>query len=115
MNKFDSEWIKFMHCLLWKLGKVNIWTFHRVMYELSREKVIDIDGWTWFGERPRSSLVDAIIAIFVMSGVVVERDDELIVKREPPAGCSFGESFDRKVEEAVGRVLGEVRAGAPTS
>lgn len=101
MTKLDEEWIKFIHCLLWRLGEIDEWFFHRILYELSRENIVDIDKWIWFGEWPRSSLLDAVIALFTMSGIVKNIDGKLIIRKEPGFKCIF----ENRVEEVVNKVL----------
>lgn len=103
MTKFDNEWIKFIHCLLWRLGEVDEWVFHKILYELSKENVIEINNWAWYGEWPRSSLVDAVIALFTMSGVIKRESDKLIIKREPRYECVFEDRVEKIISNSVSK------------
>ncbi len=88
MRVFDGEWINYIHCILWRLKSIDEWVFHRVIYELSREDVIPVNGWKWFNEWPRSNEIDALIGFLKLIGVVDVEDSVIKAVKPPVVECS---------------------------
>lgn len=103
MGVFDNNWLKLIHCLLWRLGEIDVWVFHRIMYELSREGLIEINDWTWYGECPRSSEVDAALALFEIINVIEYVDGRVKTRKEPLTQCVFSEKMEEIIEKYRGK------------
>ncbi len=101
LGVFDNSWLKFLHCLLWRLGEIDTWAFHRVVYELSKEGILEINNWIWYGDSPRSAEVDAALALFEIINIVEKTNGHLKVRREPVVKCVF----DDRVEKVLEKVL----------
>jgi len=100
MGVFDNDWLHKIYCILNKLDNVDVWTIHRVFYELSRENIIKIDSWKYYGESPRSAEVDAALAFFEMiNAIKIYGDIVRVVKK--PRECVM----DQRVEEIISRTL----------
>ncbi len=105
MHVFDNEWINYLHCILWELGEVDEWVFHRIVYELSREGAVPVNGWRWFNNWPRSSEVDALIGFLRLLGVVDVVDGVIKAVKPPSIECNrLGIT-----REKVKKILEEVR------
>ncbi len=97
---FDDLWIKRIHCILWRVKRVNQWVLHRMIYELYREGVLRINSWQWMGDWPRSAEVDGVLALLNMIGAIDFSDDTIIAVKPPLGRCS-GDSI---VEKAVNKL-----------
>jgi len=101
LNVFDDSWLGFLHCLIWRLGEVDEWLLHRIVYELSERKVIEVNNWTWFGKWPRSAEVDAAVALLEMVNAV-EGDSNVIKAVKPPVkACELDDQVEAIIEEVV--------------
>lgn len=101
MKPMDSEWLRFLHCLVWSIGRVDEWVLHRIVYELSRENIVEINNWVWFGDSPRSAEVDASIALLEMLGLLAGEDGVVKAVKEPVGECVL----DNRVRNVVEKVL----------
>lgn len=106
MARFDNEWLRFIHCLLVRLSEVDEWVFHKIIYELSKFNIIEVDHWVWYGNWPRSSLIDAVLSLFTLSGIVKYNDGKLIIKRSPNIECIFDDKTEKVVENILSTYCG---------
>jgi hypothetical protein len=96
LDVFDDGWINLIHCILWKLKRVDEWVFHHIMHRLSSEGTIPVDTWKWFGEWPRSTELDALIGFLKMLGVVKAEDGILECVKPPVVDCRrIGLDYDK--------------------
>ena len=106
MGVFDNSWLKLLHCLLWRLGEVDVWVFHKLIYEMNKEGLVEINNWLWYGDWPRSAEVDAALALFEMINVIDRSNGVIKVKRKPVLKC---EELDPRIENVSSRVLNKAR------
>lgn len=98
MSKFSDEWLNNLHCILWLMREVNIWNAHKVLYEASKKGLIKINSWEWFGGKPRSSEVDAAIALLEFANVIVRENDVVKVVRPPLIDCKLISGFEETIK-----------------
>jgi len=98
---FDEKWFKQLYCLLARLGEVDMWVFHRIVYDLSRSGLIEVNNWTWYGDSPRSAEVDAALALLEMIGVVEVSDGRVKLKYRILGECSSNPVVESVVEKAL--------------
>ncbi len=101
MATFSDAWIEYLHCILWRLGEVDEWVFHRIVYGLSREDLVRVDNWRWFGNWPRSLELDALIGFLKMLDVVEVRDGVIRAVKPPVVDCGRIGIDWKKVDECV--------------